>query len=52
MKSNIIDQPAKAGEDQLHMNAYADALTEFIRDAQSPLTIALQGEWVAARPPL
>ena len=45
MKSNVIDQPAKAGEDQLHMNAYADALTEFIRDAQSPLTIALQGEW-------
>jgi tRNA A37 threonylcarbamoyladenosine biosynthesis protein TsaE len=45
MKSNVIDQPAKAGEDQLHMNAYAEALTEFIRDAQSPLTIALQGEW-------
>ena len=45
MKSNVIDHPAKAGEDQLHMNAYADALTEFIRDVQSPLTIALQGEW-------
>ncbi len=45
MKSHVIDQPAKAGEDQLHMNAYADALTEFIRAAQSPLTIALQGEW-------
>ena len=45
MTSNVIDQPAKAGEDSLNMNAYADALTEFIANAQSPLTIALQGEW-------
>ena len=45
MKSNVIDQPAKAGEDQLHMNAYVDALTEFIANAEAPLTIALQGEW-------
>lgn len=45
MKSNIIDQPAKAEEDQLNMRAYGDALTEFIKNAQSPLTIALQGEW-------
>ena len=45
MTSNVIDQPAKAGEDSLNMNAYADALTEFIKNAQSPLTIALQGEW-------
>ena len=45
MTSNVIDQPAKAGKDSLNMNAYADALTEFITNAQSPLTIALQGEW-------
>ena len=45
MTSNVIDQPAKAGEDSLNMNAYADALTEFIKNARSPLTIALQGEW-------
>lgn len=45
MTSNVIDQPAKAGEDSLNMRAYADALTEFIANAQSPLTIALQGEW-------
>ena len=45
MASNVIDRPANAGEDQLNMKAYADALTEFIANAQSPLTIALQGEW-------
>lgn len=45
MKSNIIDQPANAEEDRLNMRAYGDALTEFIKNAQSPLTIALQGEW-------
>ena len=45
MTSNVIDQPAKADEDRLNMKAYADALTEFIANAQSPLTIALQGEW-------
>jgi hypothetical protein len=45
IKSNVIDQPAEAGADKLGMNAYADALAEFISRAQSPLTIALQGEW-------
>ena len=45
MTSNVIDQPAKADEDRLNMTAYASALTEFIANAQSPLTIALQGEW-------
>ena len=45
MKSNVIDQPAAAGEDQLNMKAYAEALTEFIANAEAPLTIALQGEW-------
>lgn len=45
MASNVIDQPAKANEDRLNMKAYADALTEFIANAKSPLTIALQGEW-------
>lgn len=45
VKSNVIDQPAEAGADKLGMNAYAEALAEFISRAQSPLTIALQGEW-------
>ena len=45
IKSNVVDQPAEANGDKLGMNAYAAALTEFISNAQSPLTIALQGEW-------
>ena len=45
MASNVIDRPARANEDQLNMAAYSGALTEFIAAAQSPLTIALQGEW-------
>ncbi len=45
MASNVIDRPTAAGEDSLDMNSYAEALTKFIRDAEAPLTIALQGEW-------
>lgn len=45
MSLNVVDRPAEAAEDKLGMDAYAAALTEFIRDAQAPLTIALQGEW-------
>ena len=45
MASNVIDRPAAAGEDSLDMNSYAEALTKFIKDAEAPLTIALQGEW-------
>ena len=36
MKSNVIDQPASAGEDHLGMSAYADALGEFLKQAQAP----------------
>lgn len=45
MSSNLTDLPAKADQDSLNMAAYADALTEFVTDAEAPLTIALQGEW-------
>ena len=45
MKSNVIDQPAEAGKDTIGMKAYVEALTLFIKEAQAPLTIALQGEW-------
>lgn len=34
-KSNVIDQPAKAGEDSLNMKAYADALTAFVTPLKS-----------------
>lgn len=48
MTSNVIDRPvdgSKDRPDRLDMAAYAEALTKFIKDAQTPLTIALQGEW-------
>lgn len=45
MSSNLTDLPAKANQDRLNMKNYAEALTQFLTDAQSPLTIALQGEW-------
>ena len=48
MSSNLTDRPAFATEkdkDSLNMRAYADALKEFVADADAPLTIALQGEW-------
>ena len=45
MKSNVVDQPAKAEGDRLNMKAYAAALSDFVKEAEAPLTIALQGEW-------
>lgn len=46
--SSLVDQPtlvSDANSDKLNMKAYGGALVEFIENAQSPLTIALQGEW-------
>jgi hypothetical protein len=46
MKSSIIDSPRKGGQiDQLGIEAYKNGLTSFISTAQTPLTIAIQGEW-------
>nr|WP_321227752.1 P-loop NTPase fold protein [uncultured Psychroserpens sp.] len=44
--SSIIDVPKKAQDkDQLGIDAYKNGLTGFINTAQTPLTIAIQGEW-------
>ena len=44
--SNVIDVPKLAGDkDQLGINSYKDGLVNFIKTAQTPLTIAIQGEW-------
>lgn len=44
--SNVVDRPiTKNDADSLGMNNYAQALASFIRLAQTPMTIALQGEW-------
>lgn len=46
MRSSIIDTPRKGlQEDQLGIEAYKNGLTSFISTAQTPLTIAIQGEW-------
>ena len=46
MKSSIIDVPRKhTQEDLLGIQVYQDALIEYIRLTDTPITIALQGEW-------
>ena len=44
--SNVVDRPiVNRNEDSLGLDKYADALADFIQSAQTPMTIALQGEW-------
>ena len=46
MKSSIIDVPRKhTQEDLFGINKYQEALIEFINLTDTPITIALQGEW-------
>lgn len=45
-RSSIIDVPRIQGQDDLFgIERYQDALCEFIKMADTPMTIALQGEW-------
>lgn len=46
MKSSIIDLPRKHTQDDLFgIQVYQDALIKYIRLTDTPITIALQGEW-------
>ena len=46
MKSNIIDIPLnKEQKDLLNIQRYIDGLVKFIKYAEMPTTIAIQGEW-------
>ena len=46
MKSSIIDVPRKhTQEDLFGIQVYQDALIKYIRLTDTPITIALQGEW-------
>lgn len=46
MKSSIIDIPRKhTQEDLFGIQVYQDALIKYIRLTDTPITIALQGEW-------
>lgn len=45
-KTSIIDQPITDNDkDLFQITPYKEALCEFIRGADTPMTIALQGEW-------
>jgi hypothetical protein len=45
--TNLIDQPVdKYDEDEpLGLSRYATALTDFITDCETPITIGIQGDW-------
>jgi len=46
MKSSIIDVPRQHTEQDLFgINVYQNALVKFIQNTETPITIALQGEW-------
>lgn len=46
MKSSIINVPRKhTQEDLFGIQVYQDALIKYIRLTDTPITIALQGEW-------
>jgi len=46
MKSSIIDVPRKhTQEDLFGIQVYQDALIEYVELTDTPITIALQGEW-------
>ena len=45
-KIGIVDEPlAKEGEDLLKIRKYSNALITYIKNAQTPTTIGIQGEW-------
>lgn len=45
-KSTVVDSPVMNGEnDLLNLNDYRRALIDFLKHAQTPITISLQGEW-------
>ena len=46
MKTGVIDEPLSEGEnDKLGITGYATALFQFITDAETPMTIGVQGDW-------
>ncbi len=46
MISSIIDVPRRHDQNDLFgINVYQDALIDFVKHTDTPITIALQGEW-------
>ena len=45
-KSTVVDSPVMTGEnDLLNLSDYRNALIDYFKHAQTPITISLQGEW-------
>ena len=50
MKSSVIDVPRQYSQNDLFgIQVYQDALIKFIKLTDTPITIALQGEWVSGK---
>ena len=48
VKSSITDSPrnvSKGEKDNFRIKPFEDGLTQFINSSNTPITIALQGEW-------
>ena len=46
--TSLIDVPrCKEGEDLFGIDPYQKGLIQFIEHAETPITIALQGEWLS-----
>ncbi len=45
-KTSVVDLPRQKGEDDLFaIDKYKNGLLQFVKNAETPITIALQGEW-------
>ena len=46
MKTGVIDEPlSKDEDDKLGISEYAEALFQFIKHAETPMTVGVQGDW-------
>ena len=43
--NGIADNPVEASSDLFEIKNYTDALSEFIISCETPMTIAIQGDW-------
>ena len=48
-KAGVVDEPEfreeGQGKDGLELTAYYEALAEFIRETETPMTVGIQGKW-------
>jgi predicted KAP-like P-loop ATPase len=46
LKTSVVDLPRQKGEEDLFsIDKYKNGLIQFVNNAETPITIALQGEW-------